>query len=259
MKNLFGYLLIVFFAIGVSKFLAATAQKEARVSIVVKDVRLLSAQAARPATVNDNVREGTAVRTGGDSRAELTFTDQTLTRLGENSVFTFSEGAKNFDLSSGAMLLSVPQSAGEARVHIGAATAAVTGFTAMVEHHKSVNKLIILEGHGTVSFAGVRDWCEIRPGQMMIWPEHPTRCPEAHYVNLDKVTKSAKLITKFPQLPSWALIQAEIMRQQVSPPTGGYVDPTGTDKVDQTRAGAPPPNPPTIHQSPPISPPPGRR
>lgn len=258
MKNWFGLLLIVFFAIGITKFFAAPPQKEARVTIVVKDVRLLNAQAARPAAVNDNVGEGTAVRTGGDSRAELTFTDQTLTRLGENSVFTFSEGAKNFDLSSGAMLLTVPKSAGTARVHIGAATAAVSGFTAMVEHHQSVNKLILLEGHGTVSFKGIRDSCDIRPGQMMIWPEHPTRCPEAHYVDLNKVTKSAKLITKFPQLPSWLLIQAEIARQEASPPTGGYVDPTGTDKVDQSRSANPPSRPPVINHSPPPSPPPSR-
>jgi hypothetical protein len=32
--------------------------------------------------------EGTAVRTGLESRAELTFTDQTLARLGANTVFS---------------------------------------------------------------------------------------------------------------------------------------------------------------------------
>jgi mannose-6-phosphate isomerase-like protein (cupin superfamily) len=257
MKNWFVFVLILFFAIGVSKFLAAPSQKEARVTIVVKDVRLLNAKAARPAAVNDNVNEGTGVRTGQESRAELTFTDQTLARLGENSVFTFSEGAKNFDLSSGAMLLAVPKSAGTARVHIGAATAAVSGFTAMVEHHKSINKLIILEGHGTVSFKGVHDSCDIRPGQMMIWPEHPTVCPQAYYVDLNKVTKSAKLITKFPRLPSWLLIEQEIAQQEANPPTGGYVDPTGSDKVDQSRS-ARPPSPPIMHHSPPPSPPPSR-
>ena len=61
----------------------AAELKEARVSQVIKDVRLLPAQAApRAAVVSDQVRDGTAVRTGVDSRAELTFTDQTLARLG---------------------------------------------------------------------------------------------------------------------------------------------------------------------------------
>jgi hypothetical protein len=52
--------------------------KEALVTEVVKDVKLLPAQAApRPAAVSDTVRDGTAVRTGVESRAELTFTDRT--------------------------------------------------------------------------------------------------------------------------------------------------------------------------------------
>jgi hypothetical protein len=50
---------------------------------------------ARPAAVNDEVRDGTAVRTGVDSRSELKFTDQTLARLGANTLFSFSEGTRD--------------------------------------------------------------------------------------------------------------------------------------------------------------------
>src|SRR2546423_15571068 len=68
--------------------LAPAAQlKEARVSQVIRDVKLLPGQAApRPAKISDQVRDGTAVRTGVESRAELTFTDQTLARLGANTI-----------------------------------------------------------------------------------------------------------------------------------------------------------------------------
>src|SRR5437868_9123753 len=76
--------------VGVATILFAAGQKQARVTEVVRDVRLLTAQAnARPAAVNDAVHEGTAVRTGTDSRAELTFVDQRLARLGANTVFSF--------------------------------------------------------------------------------------------------------------------------------------------------------------------------
>src|ERR1700716_4324610 len=48
--------------------------KEARVTAVVKDVKLLPGQAEpKPAAVNDTVKSDTAVRTGVDSRSELTF------------------------------------------------------------------------------------------------------------------------------------------------------------------------------------------
>jgi len=77
----------------------AAQLKEAQVTQVVKDVKLLpTSAAARPATVNDEVRVGTAVRTGMDSRSELKFTDQTLARLGANTIFSFTEGTRNLNL-----------------------------------------------------------------------------------------------------------------------------------------------------------------
>src|SRR5207248_9758412 len=56
--------------------------KEAQDTQVIQDVRLLPSNAApRPASVSDRVHEDTAVRTGVESRTELTFQDMTLTRL----------------------------------------------------------------------------------------------------------------------------------------------------------------------------------
>src|SRR5215470_4602021 len=73
-----------------SSCLYAAELKEAHVTQVVNDVKLLPQQAApRVATVNDSVKNGTAVRTGSESRSELTFTDQTIARLGANTIFSF--------------------------------------------------------------------------------------------------------------------------------------------------------------------------
>ena len=64
----------------------AAELKEARVTQIVRDVKLLpNAAPARPAVVNDPVRDGTAVRTGVESRTELMFSDATLARLGANT------------------------------------------------------------------------------------------------------------------------------------------------------------------------------
>ena len=74
---LLGCLLLVFILGHVS----AAPLNEARISQVVREVTLLARQAPpRPAAVPDEVRDGTAVRTGVQSRAELTFTDRTLAR-----------------------------------------------------------------------------------------------------------------------------------------------------------------------------------
>src|SRR6266446_5357119 len=114
--------------IAVAASASAAQLKEARVTQVVNDVKLLPGQAApRPAVVNDNLRSGTAVRTGADSRTELTFTDLTLARLGANTIFSFNEGTRTLDLGSGTVLFQVPKGAGGAKITTAAVTAAITG------------------------------------------------------------------------------------------------------------------------------------
>src|SRR5947207_4667591 len=117
-------------AIGLPIQVRADELKEAKVTQVIQDVKVLPSGAApRPATVNDNVRPGTAVQTGTQSRSELTFKDQTITRLGEKTIYSPGEGARTIDLGSGQFLLYVPKKSGGAKVKMGPVTAAITGTT----------------------------------------------------------------------------------------------------------------------------------
>ena len=76
--------------IGFAVSVPAAQLEEARVTQVVKDVKLLpTGAAARPAAISDEVRDGTAVRTGVDSRSELKFTDQTLARFRSQHALQF--------------------------------------------------------------------------------------------------------------------------------------------------------------------------
>jgi hypothetical protein len=107
---------------------SAAELKEAEVTQVIQDVRLLPSNASpRPAAVNDNVRQGTAVQTGVQSRSELTFKDKTITRLGEKTTFSVGEEPRTIDLGSGQFLLYVPKHSGGAKVKARAVTAAITG------------------------------------------------------------------------------------------------------------------------------------
>ena len=102
--------------------------KEAKVTQIIQDVRVLpSGAAARPAALNDDVRQGTAVRTGIQSRSELTFKDQTITRLGEKTIYSPGAGVRTIDMGSGQFLLYVPKKSGGAKVKMGPVTAAITG------------------------------------------------------------------------------------------------------------------------------------
>ena len=115
-------------AIGARNEVNADELKEAKVTQVIQDVRVLPSNASsRPAAVNEDVRQGTAVQTGAQSRSELTFKDKTITRLGEKSTFSVGDSPRSIDIGSGQFLLYVPKKAGAAKVKTGPVTAAITG------------------------------------------------------------------------------------------------------------------------------------
>jgi len=201
---------------------AAAQLKEAQVTQVVKDVKLLpTGAAARPAAVSDEVREGIAVRTGVDSRSELKFTDQTLARLGANTLFSFNEGTRNLNLQDGAMLLRVPKGAGGAKINSSAVTAAITGTTVMVETHavtkknkNSYYKFIVLEGTARLYLPGrLGESTLVKAGQMIIMRLDSKMIPEPVDVDIQKITQSSLLITGFGPLGSETLIAFERTKQ----------------------------------------------
>lgn len=223
-------------ALAFAQFAVAAEAKEGRMTEIIRDVRLLaSGAAARSASLNDNVREGTAVRTGDESRAEITFNDQSLTRLGANTVFSFGKGTKTYDLGSGAILMYAPEKAGQVKIHTSVATAAVTGFTALLESHpKSWSKLIILHGKAKVTFNDfANEPCHLHDAQMIIWPPRPRACPTVYDVDISKVLKG-KLIKGFKRpLPEYNIFLQTIKNIESDPPPGGLTDPTGHDAIDK--------------------------
>ena len=216
--------------IGFAVSVPAAQLKEARVTQVVKDVKLLSTGAAeRPAAVRDEVRDGTAVRTGGDSRSELKFTDQTLARLGANTIFSFTEGTRNLNLQDGAMLLRVPKGAGGAKINSSAVTAAITGTTVMVETHaltkknkNSYYKFIVLEGTARLYLPGrLGESTLVKAGQMIIMRADSKMIPEPVDVDIGKITQSSLLVTGFSTpLGSEALIAFEKTKQNEQKSSG---------------------------------------
>ena len=162
------------------------------------------------------MRDGTAVRTGIESRAELTFTDQTLARLGANTIFSFNEGTRNLELGGGAMLLRVPKNAGGAQINTAAITAAITGTTIMLEYHPDAYiKFIVLEGTGRIfSHKKVGESVLLHAGQMLIVSPKAANLPDPVDVDLDRLMKTSSLLSgDFSPLPSLNLIAREIQVQ----------------------------------------------
>jgi hypothetical protein len=227
-------------------------RKQARVTEVIREVNLLSGQtASRPAAVNDAVNESNAVRTGNDSRAELMFTDQTLTRLGANTVFSFGAAARTYNLGSGAILMTAPRQTGTVKISAGVATCAVSGFTGIVESHsKSWNKILIIEGDGDVWLKkNPSDHRHMHSRQILVYPPNANVLPQPQEFDVCKVINNGFLITGFShQLPSWPLLVAECDQQRTAPATTKLIDPTSQDATDQSINArpieTPPPTPP---------------
>ena len=212
------FLSALFFLGSLPSEIQAAQLKEARVSQIVRDVKILPHEAApRQARLSDTVRDGTGVRTGVESRAELTFTDQTLARLGANTIFSFNEGTRNLDLGGGAMLLRVPKNAGGAQITTAAITAAITGTTILLEYHPDAYcKFIVLEGTGRI-FRNNRlgESTLVHAGQMLIVSPKGKDLPAPVDVDLKRLLKTSALIGgNFAALPSLDLIGQEIKAQE---------------------------------------------
>src|SRR5215210_8470699 len=134
--------------------LAAVAENLSRATIteVVKDVRVVqSASAQRTARVSELFAAPEVLRTGADSRAELIAADQTVTRVGANSLFSFEPGQRAINLQRGSILFNSPTGKGGGTIKTAAATASVLGTTLIVVATKNGGfKVLLLEGRGRV-------------------------------------------------------------------------------------------------------------
>jgi hypothetical protein len=151
--------------------LRAAPFEEARVTETINLVSLLlQLREPQPATVGDVIKGETALKTGGESRAELKFPDLTITRVGSNSLFRFYAGGRDMTLDGGTMLFYSPRGAGGGKVQAGAVTAAVTGSAVSILNLTPIMKtpyirVVCLEHAAVVS--GPSFTRRIRAGQVI--------------------------------------------------------------------------------------------
>jgi FecR protein len=199
---------------------------EAKVTKIVNEVKIVDpAKGGRPAALADVIKDEIGLETGLKSRSELLFQDNTLTRLGPETYFSFHSGTREMSLQQGTMLLQVPKGLGGAKIHSASVTASITGTTIMMEYVPNKNiKVLVLEGSLRLSNKGLLgDSVVLHPGQMVIMPPKARTIPEPVTVDLKKVVNTSSLVNMCrgkngravdKPLPSIALIEKEVDRQQ---------------------------------------------
>jgi len=204
--------------------LNAASTNEARVTRVKNQVQLADSKNARRASVNDIAHEQTVVRTGNGSRAELSFSDETVVRLAAHTAFDFNRRTRGLNLKGGAALVQAPKEANGATIHAGSVVAAVAGTTVIIEYHPGFYKFLVLEGTVRSYRPGyLGDSVLVRAGQMVFGsPEAALSDPVD--VDIDRFMKTSRLITDFPPLRSEKLIIAESRKQQREKSNKSLVD-----------------------------------
>jgi hypothetical protein len=107
----------------------------AQVESLYNRVDLISeGESARPATLDDWLNLGDAIRTAESARAELRFNDGSLARIGEQATFWFVPNTRDFRLSNGTALFLIPPNRGPSNIQTPSAVTGIQGTALVVRH-----------------------------------------------------------------------------------------------------------------------------
>lgn len=201
--------------------------REATFTQVVNSVSVTDSQGngSRPAQLNTKFATPEVIRTGVNSRAELTAADQTVTRVGANTIFSFKPEGRGINLQQGSVLFNSPSGKGGGTIQTAAATASVLGTTIIVSTTNNGGfKLLVLEGKAKATLPNGRDFV-LKAGQMTFITPGMTQAPAVFEFRLGKQNDGSGLLKGFSKpLPAQDKVQQAVMLQEVKIANGDAVD-----------------------------------
>jgi hypothetical protein len=228
-------------AAGLALPLCAAPLTQSTFTEVIKNVQIVdvATKAATPAQNNDLLQAPNRVRTGPESRAELTAPDRTITRIGANSVFSFEDSGRTLNLEQGNVLFHAPKGIGGGTIKSGGAIAAVLGTTLIASATKDGGfKVILLEGTGKVTLANGKT-VTLHAGQLVFVQSGGKDLSPILTINLGKLVGGSTLVNGFSQpLSSLPLIQDAIQKQNQQLANGEAED-TGSTPEDTKEGSSP--------------------
>lgn len=199
--------------------------KQSKFTEIVNDVKVISAgdKSIAPATMDEIFKVPDVLRTGPDSRAELVADDQTVTRVGANTIFSFDPANRTIDLRQGSLLFHSPHGKGGGTIQTGSATASVLGTTIIVSTTPNGGfKVLVLEGKAKVTMSGIIQ--NLNAGQLIYVLPGGGISPIVTF-RLDEQTRGSKLVGGFKNpLHSQDLINKAIGSQLKQIKNGKAVD-----------------------------------
>ena len=183
-------------------------------SVKSATVLQLATKGKKAVKVNDIFSVPDVMRTGADSRVEMIAEDDTVTRVGANTVFSFEAQKREINLQKGSVLFNSPTGKGGGTIRTAAATAAVQGTTLIVVTTQNGGfKVLLLEGSGRVKTPKGR-FRTLKAGQM-VFAEPGGELSRALTFQLSQQVGASLLVGGFKKpLASMAKIEAAISKQE---------------------------------------------
>ncbi len=193
---------------------------------VVKDVKVIQPKekSSKAAKVNDLFSVPDIMRTGPDSRAEMVAPDQTVTRVGANTLFSFEPEKREINLQKGSILFNSPTGKGGGNIRTAAVTASVLGTTLVVGTTNNGGfKVMLLEGKGRIRTTAGKTRT-LTAGQMVYALPGGDLSNPVFFRLSQQVATSALLGGFKKSLPSAPKIEAAIAKQEALIASGKLKD-----------------------------------
>jgi hypothetical protein len=204
--------------------LCAADLRESTLVQVINEVKVAPSQGAeKEARANDKVSAPDKIRTGAKSRAELKAADNTLTRIGANTIFSFEQSGRTLNLEKGSVLFHSPAGRGGGTIKSPGASAAVLGTTLIVAATADGGfKCLLLEGKGTITLPNGKTR-RLEAGDMAIVPPGAQDFRTVVKVDLARLVEGSQLVNGFSSpLPTLGDVQNEIAKQRIAIISGTY-------------------------------------
>jgi hypothetical protein len=194
----------------------AASIDQARLTEVVNSVNIIepASKKTSAAKVQQVFIAPNVLRTGPDSRAEMISPDQTVTRVGQSTLFSFEPNSREINLQRGSILFQSPSGKGGGNIRTSAASAAVLGTTLIVTTTKNGGfKVLLVEGKGRVKAAD--GTVRLLKGGQMVYALPGGKLSSAFEFRLSQQVSASRLVGGFKRnLPSVAKIEAAINKQE---------------------------------------------
>ncbi len=196
--------------------MAALPLTESTFTEIIQEVNVVQAtsKSVTPARAHDLFKSPDLVRTGQASRVELTAKDLTITRIGENTTFSYAQSGREIELKQGSVLFHAPAGIGGGAIKNRGSSAAVLGTTEIGAVLPDGSfKVLCLEGTVTVTLANGKS-VKLKPGQFVTVSPDGNQLSETMDFNLGQLADRLQLVVGFSQaLSAWHLIEMAVHDQ----------------------------------------------